>query len=158
METSAASGCALVGSLLLLGLGLDDLDVKLVELLVELVDLDRVQLQLVERERDFLLRQEAGLLALADERLGGVFVQRHAFPTIPSPLVQADPSSDRIDGPRFVNGLSVPDATFVWRDSCTATGQFAMGRPDYLLDARSQCLQDGKEAILLPGCRDLQAW
>jgi hypothetical protein len=79
------------GWLLLLGLRLDDLDVKLVELLVELVDLDRVQLQLVERERDFLLSQEARLLALADERLGGVFVQRHAFPTIPSPLVQADP-------------------------------------------------------------------
>ena len=102
--------------LLLVGLRLDDLDVELVELLVELVDLGRVELQLVERERDFLLRQEARLLALADERLGGVFVQRHAFPTIPSRLVQADLSSDRIDGPRFVNGLSVPDATFVWRD------------------------------------------
>ena len=31
-----------------------------------------------------------------------------------------------------------------------------MGRPDYLLDVRSRCLQDGKEAILLPGCRDLR--
>ncbi len=154
-------GCVrlcLGGFVLLLGLGLDDLDVELVELLVELVDLNRVQLQLVQRERDLLLHQEACLLSLADERLGGVIVQRHAFPSMPSPLLQADPSSDRMDGPRFVNGLSVPDPTFVSRDSCTATGQFAMGRPDYLLDARSQCLQDGKEAILLPGCRDFQAW
>jgi hypothetical protein len=80
------------GGLVLLRLGLDDLDVELVELLVELVDLNRVQLQFVERERDLLLCQEAGLLSLADERLRGVVVQRHAFPSMPSPLLQADPS------------------------------------------------------------------
>ena len=76
---------------LLLGLGLDDLDVELFERAVELVDLHRVELELVQRDCDLFLRQEAGLLALTDERLRGVFVQRHAFRSIPSPLLQADP-------------------------------------------------------------------
>jgi hypothetical protein len=78
--------------------------VELVELLEELVDLSGVQVELVERECHLFLRQETGVLPLADERLGGVLVQHHAFRSIPSPLFQADPSSDRIDGPRFVNG------------------------------------------------------
>jgi hypothetical protein len=135
------------GRLLLLGLGLDDLDVEIFERLVELVDLRRVEVELVECENDLLLRHEAGLLALADERFGSVVVQRQASRSIPSPLFHVTPSSDRIDRPRFVNGLSVSNPALVWRDSCTCTGQFAMGQSDYLLDARSQCLQDGKAAI-----------
>jgi hypothetical protein len=43
--------------------------VKLLERLVELVEIDRLDLELVERERDVLVRQEAGLLALPNERL-----------------------------------------------------------------------------------------
>ncbi len=73
-------------------LNLDHVDVELFERLVELVDLRRVQVELVERERNIVLLQEAGLLALADERLGGGGgVQRQACRSIPSPLSHVTP-------------------------------------------------------------------
>jgi hypothetical protein len=51
--------------------------VKLLEGLVELVDLRRIEVELVERERDLLLREKSGFLPLADQRLGAVLLQRH---------------------------------------------------------------------------------
>jgi hypothetical protein len=46
----------------------DDLDLGLLERDVELVELSRVQVELVERERDLLRRQRAVLLARSEQR------------------------------------------------------------------------------------------
>ena len=63
-----------------------DLDVELLERRVELVELQRLEL-VAQRERDLLVREEAGLLALAHERSGVLMVEDDAH-SAPLPLLE----------------------------------------------------------------------
>jgi hypothetical protein len=64
----------------------DDLDRELLERRVELVQLHGLEL-VAERERDLLVREEAGLLALAHERSGVLMVEHDAH-LAPLPLLE----------------------------------------------------------------------
>ena len=70
---------------LLAGL-VDDLDVQLLERRVELVQLQGLEL-VAQGERDFLVREEAGFLPLAHERLGVLMVEHDAH-FAPLPLLE----------------------------------------------------------------------
>ena len=65
VETSCASTSS--GDVVFLLLGGDDLDLQLVERLVEVVDLAGVEVELVERERDLVRGQRAGLAARLEQ-------------------------------------------------------------------------------------------
>jgi hypothetical protein len=86
-------GCGLEIELGLVGRSLlEHLDVQLLEGLVELVDLGGLQVELVEPQRNFILRQEPCVPTLPNERLGGVLLQQHhCSRSIPSPLSQQTP-------------------------------------------------------------------
>jgi hypothetical protein len=62
------------GQLVLVDVGVDDGDLGFVERRVELVELARVELELVQRERDFVRVESAALEACLEEALG--FVSR----------------------------------------------------------------------------------
>ena len=84
VEISRASGSRSTSAA---SLGLvDDLDVELLERRVELVELHGLEL-VAEGERDLLVREEAGLLALAHERPGVVMVEHDAH-LAPLPLLE----------------------------------------------------------------------
>ena len=64
----------------------DDLDVQLLERRVELVQLQGLEL-VAQGERDLLVREEAGFLPLAHERLGVLMVEHDAH-FAPLPLLE----------------------------------------------------------------------
>ena len=51
---------------------------ELLQSLVELVDLNRVEVQLVEREGDLLVREEPGLLPVPHERFRVLVIEHEA--------------------------------------------------------------------------------
>ena len=59
-----------------LGSLVHDLDVQLLERRVELVQLAGLEIELAERQRDLVVREEAGFLPLPDERFR-LFVLEH---------------------------------------------------------------------------------
>jgi hypothetical protein len=75
--------------LLLLGSRVEDLDLKLVECLVELVELRRLEPELVERKRDLLVRQEPSFLPLTNERPRFLVLKRYRF----RPLSSSPPTA-----------------------------------------------------------------
>ena len=77
VETSRATGAS---SGLLFGLDGDDLDLQLLERVVEVVDLARVEVELVERERDLVRSHRSGLLGALEQPLGLVGFENVRYP------------------------------------------------------------------------------
>ena len=63
---------------------IEDLDLQLVERRVEVLDLGDVEVELVQRQRHLIVRQETGLLALLDECLRFLVLDDVTVATAPS--------------------------------------------------------------------------